>query len=239
MILKKWIVGPVFAMSIGMALPASATVVALYGGTDTNASIFAFLKSQGYSTVGLSRLSEATLSGVDSVLLLRVQGNQALTNFVQNGGKVITEWSGAEYGMTLFGGKASDQGFSRTNPVVSFDQAGIDLGLSNGIGGSYADSRATEHFYNLTLGNATSYATRPDGRSAIAGGAVGSGFVFVNAYNWADSFGKPGSNSGQLLLNELSSNETSRPVAKVSEPSSLVLLGLGMFGMIRRKRVRN
>lgn len=232
--IKKTFVAATLAIAgLAAAGSASATVVGLYGG-NSNSQIISFLNANGHTASNLSGLDAGTLASVDAVLLLRTGGSAALTTFVQNGGLVITEWSAATFGMGLFGGTTAGGGFIGTGTPVTFTAAGVAGGLSAGLGASYSNGASTEFFYNISaLGSATELATRPGSITAIVGGAVGSGFAYVNAFDWADSFSSGASANGTLILNELANRGVA---AVVPEPASIALFGLALAGFAAARR---
>lgn len=221
-------------------LSASATAqaanVGVFGSYGNN--YVSSLSSLGHTVTdfGNASFSASNLAGLDAVLMIRTAtGNADLTAFVNAGGTLITEWSSSGYGGALLGATVTDNyGTFVTNDPVAFTAAGTSMGLGNGLGASYQAGGGTEFFQDFaSIGSGTILATRgSSGATAIIGGAVGLGYVFVNGYDWADT---TDANTAKLLDNEIRA-----VTAAVPEPESyaLAIAGLGVLGMMaRRKKV--
>ena len=101
------------------------------------------------------------------------------------------------------------------------------------MGTSYADGGASEFFQDFgTLGSGTVFARRgSSGAAAIVGGAYGSGYVWVNGFDWADG---PGPNTFRLIDNQI---DAQIGTGTVPEPATLLLMGAGLLGagFVRRR----
>ena len=210
------------------AVPASAATVMIKGFNSTGA-ITSFLGTNGHTVVADSNI----YTGVDAVVLLRTSGDTDLVNFVLGGGRLVTEWDGADWAMSnLLGGSVSGGGFVGTNTTVTFTAAGISAGLGIGVGPSYSAGNASEFFRNFSsIGTGSVLATRPGNIAAIVGGTAGSGYVVANGIDWADTFGQA---NGQVLLNSIAGGN----VAVVPEPATwaMMIIGFGAAGSVIRRR---
>ncbi len=214
------------------AVPASAATVMIKG-FNSNSAISSFLTANGHTVVANSSI----YTGVNAVVLLRAPGDAALASFILGGGRLVTEWSGADWAMSnLLGGSVSSGGFVGTGTTVTFTAAGVAAGLSSGVGPSYSAGPASEFFRNFSnVGTGSVLATRPGGIAAIVGGSAGSGYVVANGIDWADSFNASQAN-GQVLLNSIVGGNA----GAVPEPATWAMMigGFGAIGGTMRYRRR-
>ena len=208
----------------------SASIVGVFG-NNSNTSIVSFLNSNGHTATNYSsNITAANLLGLDVAILLRASGNSDLDNFVQNGGTLITEWTGADWAVNTFdyfGAAISGGGLIGTGTQITVTTDGIALGLNTGLTNPWANGVGTEFFrFFSNTGSADVLATRPNGIAAVIGGTVGSGYAMINGMDWADSFSTGASNSGKFLLNMINVQGNSVP-----EPSAFLLVALGLFGL--------
>jgi hypothetical protein len=231
------------AVCVASATPdrARADMVAVIGG-NSNATITSFLNANGHTATNFGNAVPVSLAGFDAVVLLRTPGNATVQNFVLGGGLLITEWDASAWALNTANLINADDGggagFIGTGTLVTFTAAGVNAGLSAGLGASYSDGPRTEFFRNLiNIGAGVDIlATRPGNNPAIIGGSSGAGATLIIGYDWADSFPAGTSASGTLLLNALNYNPGG--VAVVPEPSTLLLGALGAMGLLGYRRVR-
>jgi hypothetical protein len=229
-----------------IALPVSMVEAATIGllGTTSNTALTTFLTNNGNTVVNLNTTPNFT--GLDTVILLRNSPTGAtstnLINFVQGGGRLITEFTGSQWALNQanllqaqdIGG--SNLGFSTP---VTFTSEGISSGLANGVGvnNSYSDGSRTEVFrnFNITGSGVDVLATKPSTNpNAIIGGASGLGTTLIIGYDWADSFGSANADTQRLILNALNYTAST---PQVPEPATLTgILVFGVAGLLATRK---
>ena len=202
-----WILTVVLLVAdpVGADMPSNGRI--MLTGFNSNAQITAALQNAGYTAVENFNPDAAALANVDTVILLRTDGNAAITDFVNNGGGLITEWIAADWVLNSTTLVDADQtgsvGGQRSD--VIFTTTADQTGLNAGIGESYNAGEGSEFW--RTIGNigdgVTIYATRAfDGSEAIIGSFSQEGRTMVIAYDWGDSFQfNVDDDTNKLLLN--------------------------------------
>ena len=206
---RMWITGIVLFCLVPFA--SLSTNVALIG-ANGNANMAIYLAANGFSVTdfGTSIPSAGTLASYNAVVLLRMDGNSTITNWVNNGGVLITEWSASDWAVNtagLLSASSASVGAVGTGTSVTFAASALGNKLGAGLPNPYSNGGATEFFYSYTgIGAGVEIlATRPTNVPAILGGAYGTGYTFVVGYDWADGFPSTSSSSGTLLINILNS----------------------------------
>ena len=229
-------------MFMTLSATSSAAVVAIFG-YNSNAEIASFLQANGHTVVyqDYAAPEASALNGVDAVIALRADGNDAVKSFVLDGGLLITEWTSAEWAINtanLLSGTASNGGiiddisYAQNSTITLTDKA-LRLGLGdNGLGSQYADGERTGFAYSIENTTADILATS-EGKTVMVGGSAGDGYVLANSLDWADIF-QGNTPSGQWLLNAL--NIQYGASSSVPEPALPALLGLGLTAMFFSRR---
>jgi hypothetical protein len=240
-------VGMSLVLALSLVQSVDAANVGIYG-TNSDADVASLLTTAGHSVTqfGGTAPTPGQLAGLDVLIMLRVSGNADITNFVNAGGFLITEWDAADWAIdtaNMLDADVAGGGFVGTGTPVSFTAAGA--ALAAGVANPYSDSERTEFFRNFTNIGAgvTVLATRPGPEPAILFGNFGSGSVLVIGYDWADSFGSADADQQQLIRNAvIFAGAGTRAPALVPTLSdwALVMTGLLLAGAamatIRRRR---
>ncbi len=226
-----------------------AAEILVWGNQSSQDDVVNFLQSSGHSVTdnGSTIPDAGDLSGVDVAILLRSTGNNDVENWVQAGGCLITEWTGADWALNsgnLLDAGVSGGGIVGTDTPVTVTADGIAAGLADGITNPYSAGPASEFFRNFTgIGPSVSImATRPTDVPAILGGPSGGGLVLANGIDWAD-VGFNGADNRQLLLNSVENfcggaRRAPEPVPGLSSLGLAALVGLtGLLAafMLRRR----
>ena len=191
-----------------------------------------YLTTSGHTAVSVgSGSSAAQLADLDQVWLIRQNGNSNLVDYVDNGGTLVTEWSGANWALStaaLIDANADSLGFVGTNTQITFTQAGLDLNLGDNTGNPYANGGSTEFFYSFNnLGVDVDVVASITGYDVGVTGAYGAGNVLALGWDWQDV----GASNAltQNLVTDIS-NVSFSP-ENVPEPASIALLTLGLAGI--------
>lgn len=235
-----------------LSSPAFSANVLVWGG-NSNADITTFLNGAGHVATnnGGAIPTAADLVGIDVAVLMRSTGNADVETWVQNGGCLITEWSGASWALSqgLINASVASSGGIGLNTPVTITADGIAASLATGIANPYTAGGASEFFHTYAgIGPSVSVmATRPGGIPAILGDTFGLGAVLANGIDWGDGFAGSGADNQQLLLNSIegfcqapASGGSAEAVPVMSLLGATVLAGLmGLAGMLGLRRTRS
>ena len=179
---------------------ASAGVIGVWG---YNFSTWnSYITNTGNTAVSVGAGSTAAqLSALDQVWLIRQTGDADLVDYVQNGGTLVTEWSGADWAVntaSMLDATVNTLGNLGTGTSVSYTASGAALGLGVNTGNPYSNSGATQFFKSFTgLGSDVDVVATAGSYDVGISGAYGSGNVLALGWDWQDT------QSTMPLLNRL------------------------------------
>ncbi|MEM7059548.1 MAG: VPLPA-CTERM sorting domain-containing protein [Pseudomonadota bacterium] len=235
--MRKLLLGLVLG---AMSATAASAVSVGVAGSDRYSS---FLNANGHSSSGVA-LTAPALANLDVLILNRVNGNQAVVDFVNNGGLLITEWSASDWALdtaNLLDARDVGGGFVASGTTITFTAAGQATNLDDRSGPSYnTNGFATEFFRRFdNIGAGVEVlATRPGDEAVILAGSYGLGTVLIMGYDWNDQFygGAIDTGNEQVLLEAVEFSLS--PVSPVPLPAGAPLLlgALGIFVMLRRRK---
>lgn len=218
-----------------VSINASAATIGVYGG---NFNVWnSYLTNSGDTAVALSASSVASdYAGLDQVWLIRQSGSNNLIDYVNNGGTLVTEWSGSAWALnsaSLLDATDTQIGYVGTDTSITFTQSGLDLGLGNNTGSPYSNGSSTEYFRSFSnIGSSVDVIATIAGYNVGVAGQYGNGLVTALGWDWQDV--GYGNVITQLLVDDI----TNINVSTVPLPAAAWLFGsalLGFFGFSRRK----
>jgi len=110
-----------------------------------------YITNSGNTVVNINASSTAAdLAGLDQVWLIRSTGDADLTDYVSNGGTLVTEWSGGDWAVdtaSLLDATATSLGYVGTDTPITFTHEGTEIGLGSNTGNTYSNGNATEFFW--------------------------------------------------------------------------------------------
>ena len=242
----------VLILAAAVASPVQAAAIAVFG-ENSNDQVTSFLNANGHIAKNFGILPPDDLSSFQVVVALRKPGNDAVKQFVLDGGLLITEWNAAGWALDVANLLDADAGGIASlglQALISITDAGLALGLGKGLGNPYNDGeRTSSHSTLLNIGNGVdvlgtgplpalqmlaALSDPPPFPAVTIGGNSGKGYTLVNALDWADIFPTTGSPSGQWLLNAVNV----RQVQPVPEPDTLALAALALTCLVAARRRR-
>jgi len=191
------------------------------------------LTAAGHTAVNVdSETSAAQLATLDQVWLIRQNENSNLIDYVGNGGAFTTEWSVADWVLdtvSMLDSNADLLDYIATNTQITFDQDGIDLGLSDNVGNPYANGGSTEYFHSVNHLGTDVVATITEYNLGVTGG-YGVGNVLALVWSWRDVY-----STGNITTQDLVTDITNVGFGglSVSEPVNITFPGLVGFSLSR------
>lgn len=248
--MNKTILASVALALLGFGTPVKADVIGVMS-TLKDVHFYDEIINAGHEYVNLTKNSAYhELEGLDQVWMIRTTANNNVTQYVRNGGTLITEWNSSQWALNtanLLNAHDAGQAFSQTTPV-SFTDVGQSLGLGYSLGTSYSSGGATQYFRNFTaIGEGTHVVATANGYNVGVAGQYGAGNVVALGWDWQDD-GVTGVDT--LLVDDLvnlnfSSDYGTSAYARMSDvsasaPIAFTLLSfLGFLLTQRRKLVKS
>ena len=223
-----------FAMSLLMASSVNAGVIGVWGGSFNTWN--SYITNTGNTAVSVN--SGSDLSELDQVWLIRQDGSANLIDYVNNGGTLVTEWSGAGWAVdtaSLLDATATSLGFVGTGTSITFTSEATDLGLGTNTGNPYSNGVATQFFWSFTdLGSDVDVIATITGFDVGISGSYGNGNVLALGWDWQDT--SVDNAITQSLVDDIVG--ISYDSVSVPEPSSIAFLCLGLasLGFSRKTR---
>jgi hypothetical protein len=212
-----------------------------------------YISSNGMDAINVnSSTSLAVLDTLDQVWLIRSDGNSNLKSYVENGGTVVTEWSGSSW--------ARSEGLVSANLVsagmasirsVTFNQAGLDLGMGNRTGNPHINGSGTEYYrvFNNLGGTTSAIATLSNGNVVGLHSTYEQGQVVILGWDWKDGtnattakFARDMTDipAASIAFNAANSSasEGSATNVNVASPMAVAMFGFALAGVgfLRKKR---
>lgn len=231
--MKKIILG---CIALLFSMQSHADTIGVWGGSFSTWD--SFISNAGHSAVAVN--SGSVLTDLDQVWLIRTTGSNNLTDYVNNGGTLITEWNGSQWAANtanLLNVTDTGGGVVASNTQVTFTQAGLDIGLGDETGNPYANAGATEFFRTFSdIGAGVDVIATANGTNVGLAGESGLGFVALLGWDWQDG---ASDSITQTLVNDII-GITSVSIPAVPVPAAVWLFGtalIGFVGMSRRRKV--
>ncbi len=227
------------ALAFGLSATASLATTVGVAGFDQYSS---FLNANGETSSSVS-LDAASLAGLDTLILNRVSGNQAVIDFVAGGGLLITEWSASAWALNtanLLDADDTGGGFIGTGTNITFNAAGQATNLDDLSGTTYNTvGSATQFFRSFdNIGASVDVlATRPGGEAVILAGTFGLGTVLIMGYDWNDQpYSGTADNGNEQVLLQAIDFAADTPAVPLPAGAPLLIAGIGAFAFLRRRK---
>jgi hypothetical protein len=237
-------------IGIATLLISSNTYAGLVGIWGNDASRWDnYISSNGMNAVNVdSSTSLAELDALDQVWLIRATGNNNLKSYVENGGTLVTEWSGESWARSAGLVSANQVSAGLGTQSITFNQEGLDLGLGNRTGNPHSNSGGTDHFRKFNnLGNTTAaIATLSDGTVVGLHSTYEKGQVVVLGWDWKDGNNAKTADFARDITDipdaaiafNIANSANNAANVNVASPMAVAMFGFALTGMgfLRKNR---